>query len=174
MKRTIIIIVFCFMSFTATHVNAAMTTMEIDGLGGLLTGDDITTRQEGKIAILSFSTSMSMSSSHLGGAGAGKPEIGPVTVTKNIDFASPILFKGFFQGKILEVVIRFFRATSDRDPYFTITLQDAKIIQLKTEGNAQLSGGVKESVSFDWGVMKVREEINETEAIFDSTNLKVK
>lgn len=176
MKKILIPLVLCCLLMSPASTEAAITAMRVDGrTQGIIEGDisGMGPQQERMIVVLAMGTSMSRAEGTMpGGGGSGRAVIGPFTVTKNMDRATPGLFKAFITNELLtSVIIRFFRATTDRDPYFTIELRDAHITEIKTEGNAQVSGGVKESVTFTWDSMRMRDEITREEVIIDASRI---
>jgi type VI secretion system Hcp family effector len=175
MKKILIPLVLCCLFMNPASTEAAITAMRVEGrTQGVIEGDisGLSPNQDRMIVVLAMGTSMSRSGIVPGGPGSGATEIGPFTVTKNMDRATPGLFKAFITGELLKsVIIRFFRVTTDRDPYFTIELRDAHITEMKTEGNAQVSGGVKESVTFTWDSMRMKDEITHEEVIIDASRI---
>jgi type VI secretion system secreted protein Hcp len=161
MKRILSITAILALLLIPVFAHAAMTTLAVNGVRqGVIKGDNTTKGQEDTIVVLALGADMNVPFSASGGGGGatGKLVPGPITITKNVDRATPQLFQAMATGEILkDVYIRFYRTGTDgaTSTYFTIKLRNALIVEIKTEGNAQVSGGVKESVSFIWQTMEL-------------------
>ncbi len=90
------------------------------------------------------------------GAPTGTRVHGPLTITKELDKASPLLHQALSTGERLsDIELRFFRTTSSgaEEHYYTVKLKDAMIISINSrfsnaneEGSGEL--GYMEDVSF--------------------------
>lgn len=104
------------------------------------------------IQVLSFSLAVnSEPSSGAGGAPGpgGRATFDPLVITKNLDAASPLLFKALANGEIIRsCTLRIFRTSGgDKVEFYTIKLFDAFIVDVSTDG-AAMEDRFTERVSF--------------------------
>jgi type VI secretion system secreted protein Hcp len=170
MKRILSIVVICATFIMPALAHAAMTTMAVKGARqGDIRGDNTTRGQENTIVILALGSDMATIFDPSTGL-PGRLQPGPITVTKNIDRSSPHLFEALATNEVLtDVYIRLYRVLADGalEPIFIIRLRDAHIVEIKTEGNAQVSGGIKESVSFIWRSMELTDVATGVTTVID-------
>lgn len=150
---------------------AAFTTVSIQGaVQGLIQGDNTARGQEGTIIALALTSNIAVPIDAATGNSTGRPQPGPLGIVKNFEKSTPKLFQALVTGeRLVSVVIRFYTQDTTGAPRnnFTIELRDAVIQSIDTGGNAQVASGVRETVSFAYRRMKLRDEINGTESEFD-------
>lgn len=154
---------------------AAFTTVSIQGrTQGLILGDNTARGQEGTIIALALTSNIEVPFDAVSGAPTGSARRGPLGIVKNFEKSTPKLFQALVSNEPLtSVVIRFYTqdTTGALRNNFTIELSDAIIVSINTGGNAQVASGVRETVSFTYKRMKLRDEINGTESNLDFSGL---
>lgn len=149
MKRLMSILIAATFALISGAASAAMVAAFIESERGVIEGENIANGPTATIAILAFGTEIEQATTdpRLG----TNLTIGPITLTKNIDKATPKLIQALvLKDSLRRVEIRFFRATTDTKPYFTMRMDNALLTGMRTEGNAQVANGVKETITIEW------------------------
>jgi type VI secretion system secreted protein Hcp len=129
----------CFVLALALPSSArAASTMflKIDGVKG----DATDKAHAGWIEVVSFNTGVTQTGAgQLGGAGgggasAGKVDIAPLTITKQVDSSSPQLFLHACSGKHVPGVVLEVANTTNQQPYLRYTLGDVIVSAVRTAG----------------------------------------
>lgn len=124
--------------------------LKIDGIPG----ESQKKGHKDEIDVLSFSFGAAQTGSfHHGGAGggAGKAEIQDISIMKQVDKASPMLYKFCASGKHIKNIVIFAQKAGDGDnplTYYTIKLEDVLVSSINNQGS---SGGdmITESIAFN-------------------------
>ncbi|MES2659203.1 MAG: type VI secretion system tube protein Hcp [Verrucomicrobiota bacterium] len=121
--------------------------LDLDGIKGGSTVDG----HKGQIDILGFGSGVELATT-LGGGGTGKPQFYEITVSKNVDKASPLLFVNCATGKIFATAtLTMARVTpSGVQDFFKIELTNVKISRAQSEGLAGNSGNVAEEIALSF------------------------
>jgi type VI secretion system secreted protein Hcp len=127
--------------------------LKVDGAAGEATD----TGHSGEIKIHSWSWGASQvtSVSGSGGSGAGKASLSEVTIMKDMDQASPELFKALVKGThIASVVLTAQKAVGDTSgkPFLTVTLNEVFVTSQQISGSSEIPS---ESVSFSYNQIKM-------------------
>jgi len=128
--------------------------------------------REDTMLVHSFTSEVSIPTDVFTGQASGKRVHKPLTITKEVDKASPQLYLAATTGEILtEVGLKFYRINQlgKEENYFTIMLTNATIIDIKawfphTQDKATAHYGHLEDVSLTYQKIQWRHEIDKTEA----------
>jgi type VI secretion system secreted protein Hcp len=127
--------------------------LELQGIPGA----SVDAKHKGEIDVLTYTQSFSNTgSSSNGGAGTGKASCGPVTVTKNIDKASPLLIKAVTTGRIIPTGTLTFRQVGGADlEYYTVDLKNILITSIdQTDQND--AARILEEITFTASELKFK------------------
>jgi len=127
--------------------------IKIDGLKGESTATGHT--DEIKIHSWSWGASQVTSVSGSGGSGAGKASLAEISIMKDMDMASPELFKALVKGThIASAVLTAQKSTGDTTgkPYVTITFKEVFVTSQQVSGSSE---NPMESVSFSYNEIKI-------------------
>ena len=108
--------------------------LKLDGIDG----ESQDSKMKGQIDVLSFSfhALQGGTSAVGGGGGKGRVALGDLTITKNIDKASPALFQYCCSGQpITKAVLTSRKAGKDQQPYYVVTMTDV-LVSSHATGNA--------------------------------------
>jgi len=83
--------------------------------GNPVNGDSTQKTKDGSIELTSFSWGVSTPIDHGTGAPTGRRVYQPITITKRVDKASPLLMNGLVTNQICEGSIKFYRPTKKGD-----------------------------------------------------------
>jgi type VI secretion system secreted protein Hcp len=100
--------------------------LKLDGIDG----ESQDSKFKGQIDVLSFSFHANQGgTSHVGGGGGkGRVALGDLTITKNLDKASPALFQYCCSGQpITKAVLTSRKAGKDQQPYYVVTMTDVLV-----------------------------------------------
>ncbi|MFZ0040262.1 MAG: type VI secretion system tube protein Hcp [Solirubrobacteraceae bacterium] len=127
----------------------------------LVTPPPITSRSKpvGQAAVggLNFSVldySQGSASTPATAAGGGKVTVHDITITKQVDKASPSLFQACATGKHFPKVTLSLRKASGSRSFLHVTMQDVVISSLQNESAADKASTPTESVTFNYGSIK--------------------
>jgi len=124
--------------------------LKIDGIEG----ESQKKGHEKEIDIVSFNFGAAQHGSfHTGGAGggSGKAEIRDISIVKEVDKSSPLLFKACAQGKHIPTVIIYSQKAGDGSApltYYQIKMVDVLVSDVHNTG-ASSGDGIMESVTFN-------------------------
>ena len=112
------------------------------------------------------------------GAGAGKVTFNPFSITRKIDRASPQFFQMACSGTAFQEVVLALRksaggaGTGDADVSGKIFLRfDFKLVAVKTVSWSYDDESPKEEVTFEYGGLQVRYNMQDPSGNFDSANI---
>jgi type VI secretion system secreted protein Hcp len=100
--------------------------LKLDGIDG----ESQDSKMKGQIDVLSFAfhAIQGGTSAVGGGGGKGRVALGDLTITKNIDKASPALFQYCCSGQpITKAVLTSRKAGKDQQPYYVVTMTDVLV-----------------------------------------------
>jgi len=126
--------------------------LKVDGADGESTQTGHT--NEIKIHSFSWGASQTTSVSGSGGSGAGKASLSDINVMKDLDKASPELFKALLTGKhIATAVLTAQKVTGDTSgkPFLTITFGEVFVTSQQISGSSEIPS---EAVSFSYNTIK--------------------
>jgi len=126
--------------------------LKVDGADGESTQQGHT--NEIKIHSFSWGASQHTSVSGSGGSGAGKASLSDINIMKDLDKASPELFKMLLTGKhIASAVLTAQKATGDTSgkPFLTITFKEVFVTSQQISGSSEIPS---ESVGFSYNEIK--------------------
>jgi type VI secretion system secreted protein Hcp len=124
--------------------------LKIDGIEG----ESQKKGHKGEIDVVSFSFGAAQHGSfHTGGSGggSGKAEIRDISLMKQVDKASPQLFKFCASGKHIKNIVIYAQKAGDGDnalTYYTIKLEDAIVSSVDNSG-ASSGDAIMETVTFN-------------------------
>lgn len=106
---------------------------------------------EDYIPVLSFSSAVRVPYDAASGLPTGRRQHAPIVIIKAMDKASPLLFAAAVGNEnITEALCKFLRTsakgTGTLEVFFELRLTNARIVSDEVAGNAQLNGGMRESV----------------------------
>ena len=146
------------LSFVAASASAAHIYCTATGsTQGAFTGDATDVRNKGQIPVLAFMQEITASADSSTGAGAGKVQTQPFTITKAIDSTSVQFFLAAVTGENFKsIVCQLVRETNTGEvhPYFRITLNNARITD-GVNGNAQ--GDDRERITFSFQKIELQD-----------------
>jgi len=126
--------------------------IKVDGANGEATATGHT--NEIKIHSFSWGASQVTSVSGSGGSSAGKASLSEINIMKDLDQASPELFKMLLTGKhIASAVLTAQKATGDTTgkPFLTITFNEVFCTSQQISGSSEIP---MESISFSYNQIK--------------------
>jgi len=126
--------------------------LKVDGANGESTATGHT--NEIKIHSFSWGASQTTSVSGSGGSGAGKASLSEISIMKDLDMASPELFKMLLTGKhIATTTLTAQKATGDTSgkPFLTITFNEVFVTSQQISGSSEIP---MESVAFSYNQIK--------------------
>jgi type VI secretion system secreted protein Hcp len=126
--------------------------IKVDGADGESTQTGHT--NEIKIHSFSWGAAQHTSVSGSGGSGAGKASLSDISIMKDLDKASPELFKMLLVGKhIPSAVLTAQKSTGDTSgkPFLTITFKEVFVTSQQISGSSEIPS---ESVSFSYNEIK--------------------
>jgi len=126
--------------------------LKVDGADG----ESTQTGHNNEIKIHSFSwgASQTTSVSGSGGSGAGKASLSDINIMKDLDKASPELFKMLLTGKHIDsAVLTAQKVTGDTSgkPFLTITFSEVFVTSQQISGSSEIPS---ESNSFSYNTIK--------------------
>jgi len=152
------------LSFVAASASAAHIYCTATGsTQGAFTGDATDVRNKGQIPVLAFMQEITASADSSTGAGAGKVQTQPFTITKAIDSTSVQFFLAAVTGENFKsIVCQLVRETNTGEvhPYFRITLNNARITDLKDSGdgvNGNAQGDDRERITFSFQKIELQD-----------------
>jgi type VI secretion system secreted protein Hcp len=136
---------------------------------GPIQGDNTTKDGPGAIVVRAMSLGVFRTvddSRHVGVA-----TFRPFKLVKEPDRATPKLLKAAVTNETLTVEIKWYRSlsTGAEQHYFTIKLEGAQVVQLESEGDVTVAGGVLDTVGLAYSKLTMTDVINGTIAVADST-----
>ncbi len=165
MIQFLFVLCFCLVAGSAT-MKSADFYLRINGIDGEIMDPELS----GAIELESFSFGVLSPRDAASGLATGRRQHKPVTFSKRIDKASPLLFRALATGEhIKDVIITLRRpgATGQVETYMTITFEDVLISSMITHGGDVDGDGlpdVLEEVSFTYQSMRVLHVPSRTEA----------
>ena len=97
-----------------------------------------------RIECLTFEDSVVSPRDAASGLPTGKRQYDPIKITKRIDKASPLMHKVISNNEILDIKVSFYRIiNSEAVEFYTVTLEDAKLVGIKTSP-VQMANGKTE------------------------------
>lgn len=129
---------------------------------GVIQGDDTSKVTQGAINIQAVQHGISTPFDAASGLPTGKRRHSPLYIVKRPDKASPKLLMALALNENLTVEVKFFRTvtTGAVVHYHTFKLIDARIIDMRTGGATDATGGVIENVGFVYGKIEVTDHVN--------------
>ena len=117
---------------------------------GTIRGDNTTKGLEDLIPVLSLASGVNAPFDQGTGQASGKRQHQPLTIVKNLDKASPLLFLAAVTNENLTVDCNIYRTavTGENQLFFHIKLTNARIVEDDVSGNGQVSQGLRETVRF--------------------------
>lgn len=164
---TITAVSVALLSITAVPAWAFRGLATITGeVQGVIKGDNITKDGAGAIIVRAMSFGLDRPVDPLSGLPFGKARFQPFRLVKDPDRATPPLLRAVVTNERLNITIKWFRpiATGAEQHYFTVTLQNAKITSMDSEGDVTIAGGVAETIGFAYEKITMRDEVNGTVA----------
>jgi type VI secretion system secreted protein Hcp len=136
---------------------------------GPIQGDNTTKDGAGAVVVRAISLGLSRPLDSATGQVIGKLSLKPFRMVKEPDRATPKLLKAAVTNEGLTVEIKWFRSisTGAEQHYFTIKLDGARIVELESEGDVTVAGGVLEAVSLTYTKITMTDVINGTVAAAD-------
>jgi type VI secretion system secreted protein Hcp len=136
--------------------------LELDGVDGESKDEQF----KGKIDIYSFNLGLSnQGAGHYGGgSGAGKAQISDMSISKQVDKASPTLYKFCYQGKhILNGVVHIRKAAGEAPlEYLKYEMNEILVTSVSTSDSA--GGGIaNESISLNFSKIKMTYQLQSAE-----------
>ena len=122
-------------STQATQAGSVLLTLT-SAVSGQISGSVATAGHEGAINILGFNHEIVAPRDAATGLPTGKRQHKPISVTKPVDKSTPLLFSILVNNEnITEFKLQFFQKddTGKVVPYYTIELEDAKIVGITSE-----------------------------------------
>jgi type VI secretion system secreted protein Hcp len=131
---------------------------------GPIQGDNLTKDGAGAIVIKEIGFQMNRPVDPLSGLPSGQARFQPFALVKEPDRATPKLLKAAATAERLSVEIKWFRslATGVEQHYFTVRLENAIIVEMETQGDVTVAGGVLESLRLSYGKLVMTDVINGT------------
>ena len=124
--------------------------LKLDGING----ESADQNHKNEITVLSFSwgASQTTSVSGTGGSGAGKASLADLTVMKNYDASSSLLYKSLLKGThIATGVLTAVKSGGDGSPFIKIELGELFVTSIQVSGSSEIPA---ESVSFSYNTIK--------------------
>lgn len=151
--------------------------MKVNGTKqGLLKGEATEAQWQGWLPCLDLDYKAELPMDRDTGMATGVVQQLPVTITKRLGVASPQLFQALMTNEMLKQVdLSFVRTRPDgqREVYYTITLKNANLSQLRLFRSTGLAGerpaGEYEQVSFRYQTITVKHMLGNTEATADGS-----
>ena len=138
---------------------------------GKIDGDNLTKDNPGAVVVRAISLGLTRPIVEVGtGQQAfGSIRVQPFKLVKEPDKATPKLLRAAVQNETLTVEIKWYRSlnTGAEQHYFTIRLDNAKVVGLESEGDVTVAGGVMEAVALGFTKMTMTDVINGTVAVAD-------
>jgi len=145
-----------------------------DSTNPQITDDPNQCPPERKLDIVSIKTSwtQTLAVGGGGGGGAGKVQVGPFVVSKNLDRTSPGLFLDVVTGRHLRGVLIAVFETSSRGNLrrvFSFLLQDALVSSLEFDAADSRARGAMpvDLVGFSYARLTVRDDVSNVSTTFD-------
>src|SRR5258705_688450 len=131
---------------------------------GVIHGDSKVKAAPGAIVVQAIGLGLTVETTTVGGsggAGVGRADVAPLKIAKLPDQASPKLLLAALTGEVLKVDLTWFVAELPRGPVsktFSVTLDEAIIVEIDTSGATTVLNGVSEQVSFKFSKITYRDE----------------
>jgi len=128
--------------------------LDLDGIKG----ESKDQKHAGTIDIESFSWGVTHTSNgaHGGGGGAGKVKFHDISFKKQVDKASPLLFKACATGEHIKKATLYVRkAGGNQQEYLRVTLTDVLVSSYKTGAQAPAGDGETESITLNFAKVSV-------------------
>ena len=110
--------------------------------------------RDDRIECLSFEDSVTSPRDAASGLPTGKRQYEPIKITKRIDKASPLMHKVISNNENLDIKVSFYKTINNEAvEFYTITLEDAKLVGIKTSPVKMPNGKteIHEEYSFVFG-----------------------
>ena len=138
--------------FGAASAHAQFLYCKIEGTKqGILRTDNPVKGLEDSIPILSIASDVNVPFDAATGQAVGKHQHQPLTLVKNLDKASPLLFLMAVTNEVIkqvDCVLYRSQPTGEVQPFFRIQLRDAHVVEDSVSGNGAVNQGVRETVRF--------------------------
>ena len=106
--------------------------------------------REDSIQLLDFDSLVETARDTASGLSTGRRTYEPLTMTKEVDKSTPLLYKGLTQNQIAEGIIKFYRPSTSGDgtteQFFTIEFDQGRISSLRTSMNED--GEIHDEIAF--------------------------
>ena len=125
-------------------------------LSNSINGESADEKHKDEITVMSFSwgASQTTSVSGSGGSGAGKASLADLSIMKNYDWASSLLYQALLKGThITSGVLTAVKSGADGSPFMTITLGELFVTSIQISGSSEVP---MESVSFSYNTIKTQ------------------
>jgi len=133
---------------------------------GPIQGDNTSKDGPGAVVVKHIGFQLTRSFDAGTGLPAGQIRFAPFSLVKEPDRATPKLLRAAVTGEQLTVEIRWFRslATGGEQHYFTVRLENAIVVNMDSQGDVTVAGGVLESLMLSYGKLVMTDVINGTMA----------
>lgn len=131
---------------------------------GTIPGDNTSKDGPGAIVIKEIGFQMNRPLDPATGQAAGQVRFQPFLLVKEPDRATPKLVKAGATSERLSIEIKWFRslATGVEQHYFTVRLENATIVEMESQGDVTVAGGVLESLRLTYTKLVMTDVINGT------------
>jgi type VI secretion system secreted protein Hcp len=151
MKRFVFALLTVVLACTVSTARAQLVFCKIEGQKqGVIRGDNTVKGLEDFIPVLSLASGVQVPFDAGTGQSTGKRQHQPLTIVKNLDKASPLLFLATVTNENLTVDCNIYRtaATGQNQLFFHIKLSNARIVDDDISGNGLVNQGLRETVRF--------------------------
>ena len=152
MKNSLLALVALVLACVGAQAHAQYVFCKFEGqVQGIIRAGNTIKGQEDTIAVLSLASGLSTPFDLGSGLPTGRRVHEPLTIVKNLDKASPLLFLVAIQNENLKQVDCVFYRTEVNGagvltPYFRVKLQNARIVENDVSGSAQVNAGMRETI----------------------------
>jgi type VI secretion system secreted protein Hcp len=168
MRSIIVAVLSLAMLCAASGAHAQFVFCKVEGQKqGIIRGDSTFKGLEDWIPVLSLASGVHSPFDAATGQSSGKRQHQPLTIVKNLDRASPLLFLAAVTNEILKTVdCNFYRtaATGEAQVYFHIQLRNARIVEDDLAGNGLVNQGVRETIQLTFQTILLEDIPGKTSA----------
>jgi type VI secretion system secreted protein Hcp len=149
-KQIVVAIFAAAMLFSISGARAQLLFCKIEGQKqGIIRGDNTVKGLEDSIPVLSLASGVLAPFDPASGQSTGKRQHEPLTIVKNLDKASPLLFLAAVTNenlKQVDCVLYRTSPTGESQPFFRILLANARIVESDIAGNGLLNQGLRQTL----------------------------
>lgn len=154
MKHIILKISAAAILLGAASAHAQFLYCKIEGTQqGIIRTDNPVKGLEDSIPILSIASDVSVPFDAATGQAVGRRQHQPLTLVKNLDKASPLLFLMAVTNEVVkqvDCVLYRSQPTGETQPFFRIQLRNARVVEDSVSGNGAVNQGLRETVRFSY------------------------